>query len=162
MQLDLFTTTAPNQMRPTFKRKPHLEDVIEAISRMDIQWLEYLLDDNIMYSEFPKWVFIKKLKWVFDDFKENEDHFLKYYPGDCKAIKDKGVVTKSMVKGFRYIGNESKSYIDFVFETEGGNVTNITDSLDFRCPGTALFVKEQMFLRYRIIDGWNSANEIPF
>lgn len=42
-------------------KKPHLEDVVGAICIMDIDWLEYLLDEYTLYSDFPKWVFLKKL-----------------------------------------------------------------------------------------------------
>lgn len=162
MQLDLFTTTTTtsNQKSATLKKRPHLEDVIEAISLLDIQWLEYLLDENTMYCDFPKWVFLKKFKWVFDDLKGNGDQYLKYYPGKCNMIKDKKKA--SALQGFRFIGNESKGHIDLLFETDGVYVKDIIDSLDFNSPGTELFIGKQFIPRYRIIEGWNSSNEIPF
>lgn len=159
MQLDLFTSTAI-QRAAILKNRPYLEDVLEAISSLDIKWLEYLLDDSTMYSDFPKWVFIKKLKWVFDDFRENENLYLKYYSGKCTMIKDK--VKASTRQGFRFIGNESKDHIDLLFETDGEYVQDIVDSLSFQSPGTELFIGKQFVVRYKRIDGWNSINEIPF
>lgn len=159
MQLDLFTSTAI-QTAATLKKKPHLEDVLEAISSLDIKWLEYLLDESTMYSDFPKWVFIKKMKWVFDDFRHNENLYLKYYPGKCTLIKDK--VKASALQGFRFIGNESKDHIDLLFETDGEYIQDIVDSLSFQSQGTELFIGKQIVVRYQHIDGWNSTNEVPF
>lgn len=68
-----------NKKHPVFSRyrKLHIDDVVEAISLMDVQWLEYLLDENLTYSDFPKWVFIKKLKLIFDFFQGNRRHTFK-------------------------------------------------------------------------------------
>lgn len=158
----LLDSLRKNKKHPVFSgyRKPHVDDVVEAISLMDVHWLEYLLDENLTYSDFPKWVFIKKLKSIFDYFKEIGDTHLNYYPGESRMTQH--IVSYAPLYGYRFVGNELKNYLDLVFETERDYVWNIVDCEDLRSPGTELFIREKYFLRYRIVDGWNSSNERPF
>lgn len=97
--------------------------IIESFQNMDINMLEVLLDDDRTYQNATKDVFIAKLEAAFSEFKIQGDQYLHLYPGRCnsESCANKGCT------GYSFIGDQSKSCVDFVFEE------SIDDVIDIAC-----------------------------
>lgn len=88
--------------------------------------LEVLLDDDKTYQDAAKDIFLEKLNMAFSEFKESGDTFLQSYRGFCNSDQ----CDNKRCTGYSFVGNNSKSHIDFIFqETE----TEINDI--FHCNG---------------------------
>lgn len=89
--------------------------IIQAFSEMNISLLEVLLNDNRTYQNATKETFLEKMNVVFEQFKQSEDTALLPYDGKCNSDSCKNMGCT----GFTFIGNNSNSFIDLVFdETE--------------------------------------------
>jgi hypothetical protein len=104
-----------------------LTSLVEAISKMDCDALELILDDKWYYDNTSKSIYIQKLSEVFDEFKK-EDDYLIYQKGNCNASECNNF-NKS---GFSFIGNKSGRYINFIIDLkENGTIKNIHNCICF-------------------------------
>ena len=107
---------APNE--PT-----KVEMIIKAITEMNSTALEILLEDTKTYQDVPKELFLGKLEEIFLAHKNSGDDYLSSYPGKCNA---KCSLCENCGKtGFRFVGNHSNNYFDFIFELDGQNTNDI-------------------------------------
>jgi hypothetical protein len=82
---------------------------------MDIAKLRLQLKDDYTYDETTKEIFLNKIESVFEAQKNLGDTELIIYKGACAGKK----CDNCGKKGYRFIGNHSRSYIDLLFENEG-------------------------------------------
>lgn len=97
--------------------------IINAIAKMNISALEILLDDSGIYHNTTKETFLEKLEDLFLTRKNNGDRHLKVYSGKCNA--DCNLCKNCGNKGYRFVGNKSNIYFDFIFKFYGQNNSNI-------------------------------------
>jgi hypothetical protein len=120
-------------------------DLVEAISKMDCDALELILDDKWYYDKTTKSIYIQKLSDVFDEFK-NEDDFLIFQKGNCNA----GECNNFNKSGFSFIGNKSGRYINVIIDLkENGSIKNIHNCICFS-PGEKVLNKAKKQLKISI------------
>jgi len=120
--------------------KTHLDAVIYFIKKMDADMVSTLLHDQFEYQDFNKSLFIRKLGDLFFEFSERGDFLLLTERGECFGCTNGA-------KGFTFIGNKSRSYIDLVFITNKENqVVDIYECSEFFNPKLGLKKKNRLFL----------------
>jgi hypothetical protein len=125
--------------------KRGVTSLIKAISSMDKDALELILEDDVLYQDTTKEIFLQKLNDTFQLFKQNEDSKLIAIEGKCNSIicgnKNKG--------GVSFIGNVSGLYIDLIIENEEGAVKDIYECKDF-CKNKNASIKQTRKLSLNI------------
>jgi len=89
--------------------KNNVKEIVEAIKKMDIDVLDWLLDDKKTYQDFNKPEFLEMLNVVFEKLKFEGDTFLEAHKGHCASCN----IGRP---GFTFVGNHSRKYFDMVFE----------------------------------------------
>ncbi len=109
-----------------------------------------LLDDHRLYQDLPKDRFIRKLGDLFWEFSQKGDFFLNSEPGECFGCSPGK-------KGFSFIGNKSKSYINLVFITgENDHIFDIYECDEFCTVKFGLNKKNRLYLdKNEVIDFWD-------
>jgi hypothetical protein len=122
--------------------KPKNELIVDAIASMNISALKILLDDNKTYINTTKDIFLDCLSNLFEDFKNYGDTELVVNNGLCgnKSCSNCGV------KGYRFIGEKSKKYFDFIFEMDGEDVKEISDCFVFKTNIESEDLGEQVYI----------------
>jgi hypothetical protein len=110
------------------------EHIIKAITEMNSAALEILLDDTKTYQDATKEVFLEKLEELFLAHKNSGDDYLISYPGKCGA--EYSLCDNCGKTGYRFVGNHSNNYFDFIFELVGQNIRDIYDCSRFETPET--------------------------
>ena len=118
---------APNE--PT-----KVEQIINAFSEMNSTALEILLDDTKTYQDATKEVFLEKVEELFLAHKNSGDDYLFSYPGKCCAEISR--CDNCGKTGYRFVGNHSNNYIDFIFEIGHETVSDIYDCSRFETTET--------------------------
>lgn len=110
------------------------ELIIESFQKMDSAMLEILLDDNKTYQDAAKDMFLEKLNKAFSEFKEKGDTFLFSYKGFCNSneCNNKGC------SGYSFVGNNSKNYIDFIFQETENEINDIFHCNGFEITGKSI------------------------
>ena len=122
-----------------------LTSLVEAISKMDCDALQLILDDKWYYDKTSKSNYIQKLSEVFDEFKI-EDDYLIYQKGNCNSSECNNF-NKS---GFSFIGNKSGRYINFIIDLkENGAIKNIHNCICFS-PNEKVLDETKKQLKIRI------------
>ena len=124
--------------RPALKTQ--LDAVIHFITKMDADMVSTLLDDTYNFQDFPKTLFIRKLGDLFWEFSQL---------GDFQLIKERGECygCSCGVKGYTFIGNKSRSYIDIVFiESENHEILDIYECGEFFNKTSRLKKKNRLYL----------------
>lgn len=105
--------------------KTHVDAVVHFIQVLDEEMVFDLLDDVSTYQDMPRHIFISKLGEVFDVLEKSGDEFLN------ASLKIDGVYDGIKVQGYSFVGNNSKNYIDLMFEIDHqGYVTDIFEYED--------------------------------
>lgn len=143
------------------KEQTKAEQIIKAFSEMNSAALEILLDDAKTYQDASKEVFLEKLEELFLTHKKLGDDFLIAYTGKCGAEFSR--CDNCGKTGYRFVGNHSNNYFDFILELVDQNISDIYDcsrfettetvenleskaSLDFNEDELAHFVKTPEYL----------------
>lgn len=103
--------------------------IIKAFAEMNIAALEILLDDAKTYQDATKEVFLKKLKELYLAHKKIGDDYFIAYQGKCGAKSSR--CDNCGKTGYRFVGNHSNHYFDFIFELDGQNISDIYDCSRF-------------------------------
>jgi len=108
--------------------KHYVEGIIKCFTSMDIEKLRLHLKDEYSYEETTKEVFLREIEKIFRRFKNAGDTELIIYKGKCggKTCPNCGK------KGYRFVGNHTKNYLDLLFETEGDDITDINSCALFK------------------------------
>lgn len=104
------------------------EIILQAISSMDMDRLQFYLNEEYSYQDAPKEVFLRELEKLFDEHKKLGDTELLIYEGKCAG---RGCENCNK-NGFRFIGNHSRNYLDLIFTVEGDDVKDIFECLRFK------------------------------
>ena len=97
------------------------EAIIKAITKMDINLLDVVLDDNKSYMDVPKGLFLEKLEMEFQTLKKQGiTNFDKVYKGTCNQCY-KGCA------GFTFL-TKNLDYLDLLFLEKDNEIVDI-----FRC-----------------------------
>ncbi len=102
--------------------------IVKAISEMDIELLETLVENQLRNDK--KKEFIEKIKLKFNKFIENNDTHLIAHSGSCNAYH-----CNIGASGYTFIGNNSNTYCNIIFENENGVCTDICLCLKFKVDG---------------------------
>lgn len=89
--------------------------IIQSIEQMNLSLLDVLLDDNKIYNETTKQIFLEKIEKIFKVFKRYNNTELITHIGFCSGTNQgckTGVINCS---GYTFRGNNSKLYISFAF-----------------------------------------------
>ena len=124
--------------RPALKTQ--LDAVIHFITKMDAEMVSTLLDEKYNFQDFPKSLFIRKLGDLFWEFSQM---------GDFQLIKERGECygCSCGVKGYTFIGNKSRSYIDIVFiESDNNEILDIYECGEFFNKESRLKKKNRLYL----------------
>lgn len=108
-------------------------------TKMDIEMIDALLDNDKTYAHFNKTTFISKLKIVFEEFATNGDKNLISIDGKCNSCY-KGK------KGYTFVGNKSNNYLSLIFETENNKIKDISDCANFKTKKNNFKLNERLFI----------------
>jgi hypothetical protein len=105
----------------------YIQKILNAFTSLDIESLRVHLKDY-SYQDTTKAVFLRELEKVFVNFKHTGDTELFIYEGQCigKSCSNCGK------KGYRFVGNKSKRYMDMIFEIEGDDILDIYSCAKFK------------------------------
>jgi hypothetical protein len=97
------------------------QTILSYFASFDIANLRIHLKEEYSYQDTTKFIFLSKLDQIFNKFKNAGDSELLIYPGACagKACDNCGV------KGYRFVGNYSKNYIDLLFVIISDDIRDI-------------------------------------
>ena len=95
---------------------------------MDIGKLRLYLKDEYTYNNLTKEIFLNEIEGVFEAYKNSGDTELHIFNGACasKTCDNCGL------KGYRFVGNNSKNYMDLLFVMEGDDIIDIFDCVQFK------------------------------
>lgn len=120
---------ALNYQGDTSKEPSKADQVKNAFAEMNIAALEILLDDTKTYQDATKEVFLEKLEELYLAHKKIGDDYFIAYQGKCGAeISHCDNCGKT---GYRFVGNHSHNYFDFIFELVDENISDIYDCSRF-------------------------------
>jgi hypothetical protein len=109
-------------------KKSYVQNILHYFSQLDWDRLYFYLKDEYSYQETSKEIFLSKIKKNFDKHVEAGDTELILIKGKCQSK----ICDNCGKSGYRFIGNNSRNYIDFIFETNGDDIKDIYDCNDFK------------------------------
>jgi len=127
--------------------KVNKDGLVYAISKMDINALELILEDNVSYHETTKTVFLQKLGEVFQDFKKQDNHLIPY-EGKCNSNE----CPNKNKSGVAFVGNNSGNYINLIIEiNENDRINDIYDCYGF-CTDINIINEDRKQLSIRVFN----------
>lgn len=119
-------------MKNTNSSKPNLtsqaDAVIYYIKNLDIDMIDILLDCELTYQDFPKDIFIQKLRIAFDEFIKAGDSELNISNGFCSEF-----ICNNQCSGYRFSSKATGLYFDLIIDIENGKVKDIYECSSFLC-----------------------------
>jgi hypothetical protein len=109
------------------------------IEKMDIEMVDAFLDNDKIYQDFEKYLFISKLQQAFGTFSDLGDTHLFAVEGSCNSC-DK---TKT---GYTFIGNNSNNYMSIIFDTADNKINDLYECSDFKNKQNNLNLKERIYI----------------
>lgn len=105
----------------------YVNSILRYFSTMDIAGLQQHLKDEYIYEDTTKEIFLNEIESIFDAHIQSGDTELLIYKGKC-AGKD---CVNCGNKGFRFLGNHTKNYMDLLFTIEGDDIKDICSCSNF-------------------------------
>jgi hypothetical protein len=106
----------------------YLQTLLNSFETMDIEKLRFYLKDEYSYQDTTKEVFLNQIEKLFNSYKSAGDTQLLIHKGQCGSNE----CSNCGKGGYRFVGNQSKNYLDLLFITEGDDVTDIFDCSSFK------------------------------
>ncbi len=106
------------------KTENQKDALVHFFSKMDIEMINAILDDELTYQDFRKTFFLKLLSTAFENLKNSGDSELTPIPGTCNNCN-------LCDTGFSFIGNNSGNYIDLIIQSENGKITDLFECTEF-------------------------------
>jgi hypothetical protein len=106
------------------KQSSSVQKFVNLICRLDLNSIQIILPDTINYQDLPRERFFELLEGAFNEFQKNGDTELIPHEGCCGECK-KGC------GGISFIGNKSHHYLDIIFETKNGEITELSECSQF-------------------------------
>lgn len=94
---------------------------------MDVQMLELLLEENLLYDGVDKNTFLERLEELFDEFKSNKDDRLVLLKGKSNSKN----FEYNNESGYALVGNNSKCHTAFIFKETYNDIIRINHCTDF-------------------------------
>ena len=113
--------------------KNNLDQVLFAISKMNIPLLREILDPVLSYQDVDLGIFLRQLDSIFEEFKEDGAEELISLEGACVNLQCNPNQNRTT---YRFYSKESRDYIDFRFILEPINESKnhrITDIFQCHC-----------------------------
>ena len=107
--------------------KTYLQSILNCFTSMDIDGLHLYLKAEYSYQDTTKEIFLNEIEEVFKAHKNSGDTELLIYKGAC-AGKECDNCGK---KGYRFVGDHSKNYIDLLFVIIDNDIRDIFDCAQF-------------------------------
>lgn len=127
-------------MNHTTEIKTQLDAVLYFVSKMDVDMVSTLLEDERSYQDLAKGLFIRKLGDLFHEFRQLGDFTLLVDRGECYGCS-------CGVSGFTFVGNKSRAYIDMVFIVdEAGQILDIYECGEFFNKRSKVKKKHRLYL----------------
>lgn len=101
------------------------EQIVKAISEMDIETLEPLVEKKLTPTNKRK--FISDIEEEFNKFKSTKDTHLIAYAGKC----DRNYCHNYCTNGYSFTGNTSKNFLNLVFKEKHSGYLEICKCNDF-------------------------------
>lgn len=109
--------------------KNHIHEVIHAITVLDTDLLDAILEKKRTYQDTTKEIFLERLEVIFKELRK-EDNYLIPNNGQCESNE----CSNTTKKGICFTGNVSGGYIALILETDSNeSVTDIYQCHSF-CP----------------------------
>lgn len=102
------------------------ELIVKAISKMDIELLETLVENQLRNDK--KEEFIEKIKFKFNNFKQLNDTYLFAHKGRCNGRS----CNNYRSRGYSFTGNISNTFYNLIFEEENGECNDICKCYSFK------------------------------
>jgi len=110
------------------KQNSYLETVLSYFISMDIDNLRLYLKDEYSYQDTTKEIFLNEIEDVFMAYKYSCDIELLIYKGACGSQ----TCDNCGVKGYRFVANHSKNYMDLLFVMVGNDIKDIYNCEKFK------------------------------
>lgn len=124
--------------------------ILSYFQTMDIEKLRMYLKDEYTYQDTTKEIFLEKVQEVFESYKIAGDTELVFYPGKCGV--ENNLCDNCGKSGYRFVGNNSGDYIDFIFEIEGNDIKDIYDCSRFKTDVDVKNLNEQRDIYIKLED----------
>jgi hypothetical protein len=106
----------------------YIKTILNAFSSMDIADLRKHLKEEYSYEDTTKKIFLDEIDRFFRRRKNANDSKLIIYEGKCRD----DTCFNCDKRGYRFVGNRSRNYIDLVFVTKKDDIINIFSCKDFK------------------------------
>jgi len=106
----------------------YIETVKQCFADLDMEKLRLVLKDYY-YQDTTKDVFLEKMEGIFECHKDNGDTCLQIYKGKCRHTS----CSNAGKSGYRFVGDVTRNYFDFIFEEEGDDIKEIYTCKEFSC-----------------------------
>jgi hypothetical protein len=128
------------QNHPNTNSAVQLEEVlVEATRRMDIGMFKEFAIYVEKYKDLKKPSFVKDLEKVFEKFKGFGDTQLEPNLGLCgRCNKD--------CYGYIFVGNNSKNYINFLFEIKDMKMRELTECCEFKTISEVYNLNKRLYI----------------
>jgi hypothetical protein len=127
--------------------------LLEATKRLDIEMFEEFYIHTEDYKQSKRLFLLKDMAIAFGKFKEFGDSYLESYLGICNRC-NKGC------HGHILVGNESKNYINLLFENDVDKIIGIAECADLKTSRKIKGLKKRIYLHE--YNDPRSPNNVPF
>ena len=103
----------------------YIQTILNAFSSMDIETLRKHLKDEYSYEDTTKEIFLNEIERLFKRHQNAGDTKLLIYEGKCTDDNYGN-------RGYRFVGNRSRNYIDLIFITKKNDIINIFSCEKFK------------------------------
>lgn len=145
-----------------FNRKK--ETIVKAITEMDLESLNIILDKNLTYQDASKEMFLSKLEEIFYEFKKNNDT-LQSYSGICGS-KDCSNFDKN---GMLFCGRNSGNHFNLIIEEDENEIVkdlyycnvfkcNFEDKVNKKGKSLEIYVYEDEKVNFKPSSHYNYIN----
>ena len=107
----------------------YIKTVKECFQKMDIEKLRLILKDEYSYQDTSKDVFLEELEGYLECHRSYGETELLMYKGVCgkETCPNKGK------GGYRFVGDITGNYMDFIFVEEGDDIKDIYTCEELSC-----------------------------
>lgn len=106
----------------------YFQSILNFFTTMDIDKLRLYLKDEYTYEDTTKEIFLNEIEEIFETHNNSGDTELLIFKGACAGKK----CPNCGLKGYRFVGNHSKNYMDLLFEIEGDDIKDIFECSYFK------------------------------
>lgn len=135
----------------------YIQSILNSFTSMDIASLRCFLKDEYTYECTTKEIFLNEIDNIFEAYKNSGDTELIIYKGACAGSK---TCDNCGIKGYRFVGNHSKNYMDLLFEIEGDDIKDIFDCMNFKTDVDIAELGMKADIDVNVYD--QNTNDIPF